>query len=195
MTITGCERESSSFGSEVSALHLQGKLHQRPRQIMRPIVLALLLSTTLALPAAAQWRVSLGAGGAIAGSTESSLSDGKGGALFMGQIVRGGLPLVGVGAEVNRWSRGTLNTTFATGIIQAHVPLTGLLLKVGVGYGTGDPDGLGKINGATVQFGAGYDLTVPFAPIAATFFGNALVSHASSRSMQLVGVGVALTFR
>lgn len=163
--------------------------------MMRPILLSLFLSATVALPSPAQWRVSLGAGGGIAGSTESSLSDGKGGTLFMGQIVRGGLPFVGLGAEVNRWSRGTLNTTFATGILQAHVPLTGLLLKVGAGYGTGDPDGLGKINGPTLQLGAGYDLTVPFAPIAATFFANALLSHASSRSMQMVGVGLALTFR
>ena len=162
---------------------------------MRLLLFSLLLCSTIAVPSEAQWRVSLGAGAGIAGSTESSLSDGKGGTVFMGQIVRGGLPLVGLGAEVNRWSRGTLNTTFATGIVQAHVPLTGLLLKVGAGYATGDPDGLGKINGPTLQLGAGYDLTVPFAPIAATFFANALVSHASSRSMQMVGGGIALTFR
>jgi hypothetical protein len=161
----------------------------------RPLFVSLLLCATAATPSAAQWRVSLGAGAAVAGSTESSLSDGKGGALFMGQILRGGLPLVGLGAEMNRWSRGTLNTTFATGILQAHVPLTGLLLKVGAGYATGDPDGLGKINGPTLQLGAGYDLTIPFAPIAVTFFANALVSHASSRSMQMVGGGLALTFR
>lgn len=162
---------------------------------MKPLLLSFLLCGTIAVPSAAQWRVSLGAGGAIAGSTESSLSDGKGGTLFMGQIVRGGLPLVGVGAEVNRWSRGTLNSTFATGILQAHVPLTGLLLKVGVGYGSGDPDGRGKINGPALQLGGGYDLTIPFAPIAATFFANAIVSHASSRSAQMVGAGLALTFR
>ena len=162
---------------------------------MRRLFLSLLLCGSIATPSAAQWRVSLGAGAGISGSTESTLSDGKGGTLFMGQIVRGGLPFVGLGAEVNRWSRGTLNTTFATGILQAHVPLTGLLLKIGAGYGAGDPDGLGKINGPTLQLGAGYDLTVPFAPIAATFFANALISHASTRSMQMVGAGLALTFR
>ena len=162
---------------------------------MRSLFLLFFLCGTIAMPSAAQWRVSLGAGAGISGSTESSLSDGKGGTVFMGQIVRGGLPLVGLGAEVNRWSRGTLNTTFATGILQAHVPLTGLLLKIGAGYGTGDPDGLGKINGPTLQLGAGYDLTVPFAPIASTFFANALLSHASTRSMQMVGAGLALTFR
>jgi hypothetical protein len=163
--------------------------------MMRSLLLSLSLSVALVLPMSAQTRVSFGAGGGVAGSTDASLSEGKGGTVFMGQIVRGGLPLVGIGAEVNRWQRGSLNTTFVTGIVQAHVPLTGLLLKVGAGYGTGDPDGLGKINGPTLQLGAGYDLTFPFAPIAATFFANALVSHTPSRSMQMVGGGLALTFR
>ena len=163
---------------------------------MRSLGISLLLATALAVPSRAQTRVSLGAGGGIAGSTDASLSEGKGGTLLMGQIVRGGiLQFIGIGAEVNHWNRGSLNTTFATGIIQAHVPLTGLLLKVGAGYGTGDPDGLGKINGKTLQLGAGYDLTFPFAPIAATFFVNALLSYAPARSMQMVGGGLALTFR
>lgn len=162
---------------------------------MRLLCASLLLTTTLAIPSSAQTRVSFGAGGGVAGSTDASLSEGKGGAVFMGQIVRGGLPFIGIGAEVNHWRRGSLNTTFVTGIVQAHLPLTGLLLKVGAGYGTGNPDGLAKISGTTLQLGAGYDLTFPFAPIAATFFANALLSYAPARSMQMVGGGLALTFR
>jgi len=36
---------------------------------------------------------------------------------------------------------------------------------------------------------------VPAAPIAITLFGNGLLAHASSRSLQTVVAGVALTLR
>ncbi len=131
----------------------------------------------------------------MTGSTESSLSDGKSGTVFMGQIVRSALPFTGIGAEVNHWRTGSLNATFVTGLLQFAVPLTGFRLKVGGGYGTGDPDGLGKVSGTAIQLGAAYDFTIPAAPIAITFFGNALLAHATSRSMQMVAGGLALTIR
>lgn len=131
----------------------------------------------------------------MAGSTESSLSEGKSGTVFMGQVVRSVLPFVGLGAEVNRWNTGSLNTTFVTGILQVAIPLTGFRLKAGAGYGTGDPDGVGKVSGTTVHLGASYDFTIPAAPVAITLFGNALLSHAAARSIQMVGGGLALTLR
>ncbi len=143
----------------------------------------------------AQSRISFGAGGGIAGSTDASLSNGHGGLLLMGQVVHGILPFVGLGIELNHWTRSSTDATFATAIAQVHVPLTGLLLKAGAGYGGGDPDGLGRINGVAGQLGVAYDLTLPGAPIAVTLFGNALLAHAASRSMQLVGGGLALTLR
>jgi hypothetical protein len=161
---------------------------------MRVSTLALLL-VAAASPAAAQTRISAGIGYGIAGSTESSLSDGKTGTVYMGQIVRAVLPFAGLGVEVNRWHSDSLTATFATGFVQFHLPLTGLLLKAGGGYGTGDPDGRGGVNGPALHFGAAYDLTVPAAPIALTVFGNALLSHATSRSLQMVDGGVALTIR
>ena len=162
------------------------------RSIAAAVLLALLAFPHV-LPA--QVRLSLGAGAGVAGSTESSLSEGRGGAMFTGQLVHGIVPFVGLGAEVNHWAGSGLTATFATAIVQIHVPLTGLLLKGGAGYGGGDPDGLGHIGGVAGQLGLAYDLTLPGAPIAITLFGNGLFAHASSRSMQLVGGGLALTFR
>lgn len=163
--------------------------------MIRHFFVAITLAAAAAAPSHAQMRISAGAGLGMAGSTESSLSEGKSGTVFMGQIVRGVLPYVGVGAEVNRWNTGSLNTTFVTGILQVAVPFTGLRLKAGAGYGTGDPDGLGKVSGTTVHLGASYDFTIPGAPIAITLFGNALLSHAAARSMQMAGGGLALTLR
>jgi hypothetical protein len=163
--------------------------------MIRYFLIAAALCTAIAAPTQGQMRISVGAGLGVAGSTESSLSEGKGGTILMGQVVRSVLPFAGIGAEVNRWHTGSLNTTFVTGIVQIAVPLTGLRLKVGAGYGTGDPDGLGKVSGTTLHLGGSYDFTIPAAPIAVTVFGNALLSHAASRSMQMVGGGLALTVR
>lgn len=148
-----------------------------------------------ARPVKAQVRLSLGAGGGIAGSTDASLSEGRGGVLLMGQLARVVVPFVGIGAEVNHWRRSGSNITFATGIVQLHVPMTGLFLKAGAGYGSGDPDGLGQVHGLAGELGVAYDVTLPGAPVAITLFGNGALAHASSRSLQMVGGGIALTFR
>ncbi len=145
--------------------------------------------------AAAQPRISIGGGGGIAGSTDQSLSYGRGGGIVMGQVTATVVPFVGLGVEVNDWRRSGSNVAFVTGHVQFHVPATLLFLKLGGGFGTGDPDGKGSVSGAAVQFGAAYDLTLPLAPVAVTLFGNALVAHASSRSMQMVGAGLAFTWR
>lgn len=160
----------------------------------RTILLAATLSMA-AIPAFGQTRISVGAGLGMAGSTESSLSDGKSGTVYMAQIVRSVLPFVGIGAEANRWRTGSLNTTFLTGILQVAVPLTGFRLKAGAGYGTGDPDGSGKATGTAIHLGASYDFTIPAAPIAITLFSNALLVHSASRSVQMVDAGLALTLR
>src|SRR5262249_36275068 len=139
----------------------------------------------LPVPAIAQARVSLGAGGGIAGSTESSLSDGRGAPVFMGSVTKSVLPLVGLGFEANSWRHSGSNVTFFTGHVQLHLPVLPLFVKVGAGLGTGDPDGKGSTTGGALQFGGGYDLTLPLAPVALTIFGNALVAHSSSRSMQM----------
>jgi hypothetical protein len=162
---------------------------------IRRLLLGAVLCVASAAPSRAQTRLSVGGGAGVAGSTESSLSDGHGGTVIMAQLVRGGLPFVAIGGEFNRWSHDSLNANFLTGVVQAHIPLTGFLLKVGAGYGSGDPDGLGKVSGPALQFGAAYDFTIPAAPIAITLFGNALLAHASSRSLQTVTAGLALTLR
>jgi len=163
--------------------------------MIRTFLLVAGLSVTIAVPSRGQTRLSFGTGLGRAGTTESSLSDGKNGRIFMGQIVRSVLPFVGIGAEFNRWSTGSLNTTFATGVVQIAVPLTGIRLKAGAGYGTGNPDGLGKASGTAVHLGASYDFTIPAAPIAITLFSNALVAHSTARSVQMVDAGLALTLR
>ena len=144
--------------------------------------------------AAAQTRVSIGAGGGIAGSTESSLSDGRGGPVLMGQIVRGVVPLLAIGAEVNYWRGGNANVTFATGQLQLHVLPTSFLVNLGAGYGSGNPDGMGRVNAPAGQVGAAYDITFDRARVLLTLFANGLVAHGSSRSMQMVDGGLAITW-
>jgi len=163
--------------------------------MIRTFLLVAGISVTIAAPSRGQTRLSFGTGLGRAGTTESSLSEGKNGTIYMGQIVRSVLPFIGIGAEANRWNTGSLNTTFVTGILQVAVPLTGFRLKAGAGYGTGDPDGLGKVSGTAVQLGASYDFTIPAAPIAITLFSNALLAHSAARSVQMVNAGLALTLR
>jgi len=158
-------------------------------------LLPIALIAALPLPAIAQARVSLGAGGGLAGSTESSLSDGRGAPAFMISVTKSVLPLVGLGLEVNDWRHSGSNVAFATGHVLLHLPVLPLFVKVGAGVGTGDPDGRGSATGAAVQFGGGYDLTLPLAPVALTIFGNALLSYSSSRSVQMVDLGLALTLK
>ncbi len=151
----------------------------------------------LALPslASAQMRLSVGAGAGVAGSTESSLSEGRGAPILMAQATRNVVPFVGLGAEVNYWRHSAGDATFVTGIVQAHLPLTGVFVKAGVGYGTGDPDERGKISGVTGQLGLGYDISIPAAPVAFTIFANGFLAHGSVRYLQMVGGGLAITFR
>ena len=143
----------------------------------------------------AQTRLSLGVGAGIAGSTDASLSEGRGGVALMGQLARGVLPFVGIGVDVDHWTRSGSTVTFVTGIVQFHVPATGLLLRAGAGFGTGNPEGAGTSSGVAGQIGLSYDLTVPAAPIAMTLFGNGSVAHSASRSIQLVDAGIAITLR
>jgi hypothetical protein len=143
----------------------------------------------------AQPRLSIGVGGGMAGSTESSLSDGRGAPVIMVQATKSLLPLVGLGVQVDDWRRSGSNVAFATAHLQLGIPLTPFYLKLGGGVGTGDPDGKGRITGAAGQIGAAYDLTLPLAPVALTIFGNAFLSHASTRSMQMVDAGLAFTVK
>lgn len=160
-----------------------------------------LLAFVLALAAvprtgAAQLRLSVGAGGGIAGSTDASLSDGHAGVVLMGQVTKTIVPLFGLGIDVNDWRRGGSNIAFVTANAQLHVPVTPFYIKLGAGVGTGDPDGNGSVTGTAVQIGAAYDITLPLAPVAVTLFGNALLAYSStSRSLQMVDAGLAFTWR
>jgi hypothetical protein len=158
-------------------------------------LLAVLALAAVPVPAMAQARLSLGAGGGLAGSTESSLSDGRGAPAFMLSVTKSVLPLVGIGVEVNDWRHSGSNIAFATGNIQLHLPVLPLFVKVGAGVGTGDPDGKGRVTGTAVQIGGGYDLTLPLAPVALTIFSNALLAYTSARSVQMVDAGLALTWK
>ncbi|HEX3866740.1 MAG TPA: hypothetical protein VHV78_08310 [Gemmatimonadaceae bacterium] len=156
------------------------------------VFVAMLASSGTAL---SQTRISVGLGGGIAGSTDESLSDGKGAPVVMGAVTSSVLPLVALGAEVDYWRRSEAQSTIATGILQVHIPVLPLFLKVGVGYGSGDPNGGGNISGITGQVGAAYDLALPVLPVAFTLFGNAFLAHGSARSLQMVDGGLALTWR
>lgn len=113
----------------------------------------------------------------------------------MGQLVHGVLPFLGLGVDVDHWTRSGATVTFVTGVVQLHIPATGLLLRAGAGFGTGNPDSAGTTNGLAGQIGLSYDLTIPAAPIAVTLFGNGSVAYSSSRSIQLVDAGIAVTLR
>jgi hypothetical protein len=158
-------------------------------------LLTICAAVLLPATAIAQPRVSVGVGGGIAGSTESSLSDGRGAPAVMLQVTGSVLPLVGIGVEVNDWRHTGSNIAFATGHVQLHLPVLPLFVKLGAGVGTGDPDGKGTTTGAAVQVGAGYDITLPLAPVALTLFGNALLAHSAARSVQMVDAGLALTWK
>ncbi len=149
----------------------------------------------LPMPALAQARFSIGAGGGLAGSTESTLSEGRGAPVFMVQVTKSVLPLVGLGVEVNDWRHSGSNVAFATGHVQLRLPVVPFFVKLGAGVGTGDPDGKGTATGTAAQIGAGYDLTLPLAPVALTIFGNALFAYSSSRSVQMLDAGLALTWK
>jgi hypothetical protein len=160
---------------------------------MRLLILAAL--AVVPSMASAQLRVSVGAGAGLSGSTESSLSNGTGAPIVMGEVVRPLFPVLGLGAEVDYWKGSVSHVAFATAIAQAHLPLIPLQVKAGLGYGNGDPDGNGNVAGLAGQLGAMYDITFPGAPIALTVFANALLAHARLRSVQTVDAGLAITWR
>lgn len=158
------------------------------------LIVAAMAALAGARSAAGQTRVSIGAGGGIAGSTDGSLSEGRGGPAVMAQIVHGVVPLVGVGAEANYWRSGSADAAFATGQLQLHVLPTSFIVKIGAGYGHGNPDGRGTVSGPAGQIGAAYDITLDRARVMLTLFGNGLLAYSSTRSMQMVDGGLAITW-
>jgi hypothetical protein len=137
--------------------------------------------------------VSVGAGVGIAGSTDASLSEGRSAPVVMGQVTAMAA-LVGVGAEVDGWRNGASSVLLASGDLQLHVPSTPLFVKLGVGFGRGDPDGKGTISGTAGHLGAAYDISLS-ATRALTLFGNAFLVYAPTRSLQMVDGGIAITWR
>ncbi len=157
----------------------------------------LAFAALIALPSltSAQIRASVGVGAGLSGSTDQSLSNGTGAPIVMGQVTRGLLPGVGLGGEVDYWKGSVSHIAFATGLVQLNVPLIPIYVKVGLGYGDGDPDGKGNVSGLAGQLGVMYDITLPLAPIGLTVFSNALLAHAALRSVQTVDAGLAITWR
>ncbi|MEO7085082.1 MAG: hypothetical protein ABI442_19630 [Gemmatimonadaceae bacterium] len=145
--------------------------------------------------ARAQAGISVGVGGGVVGSTESSLSDGKSGAIGMVAVTKSLLPLLGLGAQVDFLRRSSSNTVFGTGFVKLSLPVLPFSVKLGAGFGSGDPDGNGSISGAAGLIGLTHDITLPAAPIAFTVFGNALLAHGSSRYLQMADIGLALTLK
>jgi hypothetical protein len=164
--------------------------------MMMKLLLALTaISIALTTPerAHAQLGFSIGAGAGMAGGTESSLSDGHGGWIAMGQVTTTTIPLVRLGAEVNHFKIGDITANFATAIIQAHLPVLPFFGKIGIGYGRGDfKDADPVATGVAVEIGLGYSIGLPGIPIGVDVFGNALLAHGSSRSAQLVDAGLAI---
>lgn len=143
--------------------------------------------------ASAQLRVSVGAGAGIAGSTDASLSEGRSAPIVMGQVTAMAT-LVGVGVEVDGWRNGGSSVLLANADLQFRVPSTPVFLKLGAGFGRGDPDGNGTISGAAGHIGAAWDISLTAAR-ALTLFGNAFLVYAPTRSLQMVDGGIAITWR
>jgi len=163
--------------------------------MMKRLLTLAAISIASATPGAvhAQLGFSVGAGAGMAGGTESSLSNGHSGWIAMGQVTTTAIPFVRAGVEVNHLQNGDINASFATAIIQAHVPVTPFFGKIGIGYGRGDfkdTDPVAK--GVAVEIGLGYSIGFPGVPIGVDVFGNALLAHGSSRSAQMVDVGLAI---
>jgi hypothetical protein len=168
-------------------------------------VLSLATAGLLSISAAAtaQTGISVGVGGGIVGFTESSLSDGKSGAVGMVAVTRSLVPLIGIGAEVDYLRRSGWQTVMGAGFVKLSLPIFPLSIKLGVAVGQGETDGsclgscpaiLGSISGVGGQLGATYDITLPAIPIAFTIFGNAFLVHAL-RNFQMVDAGLALTWK
>src|SRR5689334_10900820 len=85
------------------------------KPMIRSLSMPLLL-TCLVAPAAAsaQMRISVGAGGGFSGSTDESLSNGRGAPIVMAQLTRPLLPGIGFGGEVDYWKGSVSHVAFAT---------------------------------------------------------------------------------
>ena len=162
---------------------------------MRRFTRDILAAVVIAVPSIsfAQARVSVGAGAGIAASTDGTLSDGHTGPVAMAQVTTAGP--VGVGLEADGWWRNGSNAVIATAHVQFHLPSTPLLFTLGAGVGRGDPDGLGTINGGAGHIGAAVDIGRHTSSLVLTLFGNGFLVYSSSRSLQMVDAGLAITRR
>jgi hypothetical protein len=71
---------------------------------------------------------------------------------------------------------------------------TSFLVNAGAGYGRGNPDGRGTVSGPAGKIGAIYDITLERARVVLTLFANGHLAYSSSRSMQMVNGGLAITW-
>jgi hypothetical protein len=158
-------------------------------------ILIVVAATIMTGPIAAigQVRASVGVGAGLAGTTEGSLSEGRGGFVATAQLTTPGP--VGVGIEGDGWWRPGLNIVVATGHLQFQLPSTPLRVTLGAGVGHGDPTGEGAINGAAGHLGASIDIAPHASSLALTLFGNAFLVYSSSRTLQMVDAGLAITRR
>jgi hypothetical protein len=113
----------------------------------------------------------------------------------MASVTRSLVPLIGIGVEGDYLRRTGSQTVFGGAFLKFHLPVVPFGIKLGAAVGSGDPDGKGSISGAGAQIGATYDITLPAIPIAATVFGNAFLAHGSSRYLQMVDAGLAITWK
>jgi hypothetical protein len=141
----------------------------------------------------AQLRVSVGAGAGIAGGTDGSLSEGRSAPVVMAQVSTSSA--VGLGIEADAWLRSGSNVSVATGDVQLRIPSTSLFIKLGGGFGRGDPDGKGTVDGTAGHIGAAYDVNISGSRFAMTLFANGFVVYTASRSLQMVDGGLAITRR
>ena len=138
-------------------------------------------------------RLSVGAGVGIAASTDGTLSDGRAGPVVTAQATTAGA--VGVWLEADGWWHSSSNILIGTAHVQFHAPSTPLLFTLGAGIGRGDPDGLGTINGTAGHVGAAIDIGRQTSSVAVTLFANGFLIYNSSRSLQMVNAGLAITRR
>jgi hypothetical protein len=159
----------------------------------RIVVAAVTAAVTVPGVAFAQLRVSVGAGAGIAGSTDASLSEGRSAPVVMGQVTAMAR-LIGVGVEVDGWRNGGSSVLLAIADLQLRAASTPFFLKLGAGFGHGDPDAKGTISGAAGHIGAAYDISLT-ATRALTLFGSGFLAYAPTRSLQMVDGGIAITWR
>jgi hypothetical protein len=164
-----------------------------PSSLLRAAVTVATMIALVPGAASAQLRASVGAGAGIAGSTESTLSEGRTAPIVMGELAAMARA-VGVGVEVDGWRHDSLSIVIASADLHVRLASTPLAIKLGAGVGRGDPDGQGTISGTAGHIGATYDFGFS-ATRALTLFANGLVVYTSARSLQMVDAGLAITWR